>query len=165
MLNLILCLSPEVYVAHTRFFDQFIAFQDSLDNVRWRYDRRRFADHGLKHVDLYFLDGSCPDREAGGRITGKSRKHHGSWKALKIYSKLDEKEALVKLLALKPLQLSDLSAVFCSALLRSFPSSFSSSRTNPVPWPFTARPKRVLLFVFTRSPTGWVCLGCLFFGR
>eukprot|EP00438_Fugacium_kawagutii_P012008 Skav225316 [mRNA] locus=scaffold891:13627:20865:- [translate_table: standard] len=27
------------------------------------YDRRRFADHGLKHVDLYFLDGSCPDRE------------------------------------------------------------------------------------------------------
>ena len=29
-----------------------------------RYDRRRFADHGLKHVDLYFLDGSCPDKEA-----------------------------------------------------------------------------------------------------
>ncbi|CAE7510514.1 CDC14A, partial [Symbiodinium pilosum] len=27
------------------------------------YDRRRFVDHGLKHVDLYFLDGSCPDRE------------------------------------------------------------------------------------------------------
>lgn len=29
-----------------------------------RYDRRRFADHGIKHVDLYFLDGSCPDKEA-----------------------------------------------------------------------------------------------------
>ncbi|CAE8687721.1 unnamed protein product [Polarella glacialis] len=28
-----------------------------------QYDRRRFLDHGLKHVDLYFLDGSCPDRE------------------------------------------------------------------------------------------------------
>eukprot|EP00439_Symbiodinium_sp_Y106_P081722 s250_g20.t2 len=27
------------------------------------YDRRRFVDHGLKHVDLYFLDGSCPDKE------------------------------------------------------------------------------------------------------
>jgi len=28
-----------------------------------QYDRRRFIDHGLKHVDLYFLDGSCPPRE------------------------------------------------------------------------------------------------------
>jgi len=28
-----------------------------------QYDRRRFIDHGLKHVDLYFLDGSCPSKE------------------------------------------------------------------------------------------------------
>mmetsp|Transcript_98154 Transcript_98154/g.179865 ORF Transcript_98154/g.179865 Transcript_98154/m.179865 type:complete len:457 (-) Transcript_98154:55-1425(-) len=28
-----------------------------------QYDRRRFIDHGLKHVDLYFLDGSCPSHE------------------------------------------------------------------------------------------------------
>mmetsp|Transcript_22268 Transcript_22268/g.56243 ORF Transcript_22268/g.56243 Transcript_22268/m.56243 type:complete len:430 (+) Transcript_22268:441-1730(+) len=28
-----------------------------------QYDRRRFTDHGVKHVDLYFLDGSCPSRE------------------------------------------------------------------------------------------------------
>lgn len=28
-----------------------------------QYDRRRFIDHGIKHVDLYFLDGSCPTRE------------------------------------------------------------------------------------------------------
>lgn len=28
-----------------------------------QYDRRRFMDHGLKHVDLYFLDGSCPPRD------------------------------------------------------------------------------------------------------
>jgi len=28
-----------------------------------QYDRRRFTDHGLKHVDMYFLDGSCPARE------------------------------------------------------------------------------------------------------
>ncbi len=27
------------------------------------YDRRRFTDHGIKHVDMYFLDGSCPPRE------------------------------------------------------------------------------------------------------
>jgi len=28
-----------------------------------QYDRRRFIDHALKHVDLYFLDGSCPPPE------------------------------------------------------------------------------------------------------
>mmetsp|Transcript_51027 Transcript_51027/g.150419 ORF Transcript_51027/g.150419 Transcript_51027/m.150419 type:complete len:441 (+) Transcript_51027:113-1435(+) len=28
-----------------------------------QYDRRRFIDHGIKHMDLYFLDGSCPPRE------------------------------------------------------------------------------------------------------
>jgi len=28
-----------------------------------QYDRRRFIDHGLKHVDLYFLDGSCPSKD------------------------------------------------------------------------------------------------------
>jgi len=28
-----------------------------------QYDRKRFIDHGIKHVDLYFLDGSCPSRE------------------------------------------------------------------------------------------------------
>lgn len=28
-----------------------------------QYDRRRFIDHGIKHVDLYFLDGSCPSTE------------------------------------------------------------------------------------------------------
>jgi len=25
-----------------------------------QYDRLRFIDHGVKHVDLYFVDGSCP---------------------------------------------------------------------------------------------------------
>ncbi|CAD7927715.1 unnamed protein product [Amoebophrya sp. A25] len=28
-----------------------------------QYDRRRFTDNGIKHVDMYFLDGSCPSRE------------------------------------------------------------------------------------------------------
>lgn len=28
-----------------------------------QYDRRRFIDAGIKHVDLYFIDGSCPARE------------------------------------------------------------------------------------------------------
>mmetsp|Transcript_97057 Transcript_97057/g.216485 ORF Transcript_97057/g.216485 Transcript_97057/m.216485 type:complete len:430 (+) Transcript_97057:140-1429(+) len=33
-----------------------------------QYDRRRFIDHGIKHVDLYFLDGSCPPREIMGKF-------------------------------------------------------------------------------------------------
>eukprot|EP00747_Dinoflagellata_sp_TGD_P217783 gnl/TRDRNA2_/TRDRNA2_90139_c0_seq2.p1 gnl/TRDRNA2_/TRDRNA2_90139_c0~~gnl/TRDRNA2_/TRDRNA2_90139_c0_seq2.p1 ORF type:complete len:423 (-),score=73.19 gnl/TRDRNA2_/TRDRNA2_90139_c0_seq2:157-1263(-) len=33
-----------------------------------QYDRRRFIDHGIKHVDLYFLDGSCPSREIIGKF-------------------------------------------------------------------------------------------------
>lgn len=28
-----------------------------------QYDRNRFIHHGIKHVDLYFPDGSCPSRE------------------------------------------------------------------------------------------------------
>lgn len=28
-----------------------------------QYDQRRFIDHGIKHVDLYFRDGSCPSRD------------------------------------------------------------------------------------------------------
>jgi len=33
-----------------------------------QYDRRRFIDHGVKHVDLYFLDGSCPSQEIIGKF-------------------------------------------------------------------------------------------------
>mmetsp|Transcript_18058 Transcript_18058/g.50160 ORF Transcript_18058/g.50160 Transcript_18058/m.50160 type:complete len:450 (-) Transcript_18058:68-1417(-) len=28
-----------------------------------QYDRNRYIDHGIKHVDLYFLDGSCPSKD------------------------------------------------------------------------------------------------------
>ncbi|CAD7930458.1 unnamed protein product [Amoebophrya sp. A25] len=28
-----------------------------------QYDRRRFLDNGLKHADLFFIDGSCPPRD------------------------------------------------------------------------------------------------------
>mmetsp|Transcript_32095 Transcript_32095/g.70220 ORF Transcript_32095/g.70220 Transcript_32095/m.70220 type:complete len:457 (-) Transcript_32095:83-1453(-) len=28
-----------------------------------QYDRRHFIDNGIKHVDLYFLDGSCPPQD------------------------------------------------------------------------------------------------------
>lgn len=33
-----------------------------------QYDRRRFIDNGIKHVDLYFLDGSCPSPEIIARF-------------------------------------------------------------------------------------------------
>lgn len=33
-----------------------------------QYDRRRFIDQGLNHVDLYFLDGSCPSKEIIGKF-------------------------------------------------------------------------------------------------
>lgn len=51
--------TPEDYVPIFR--DAGIGLVVRLNKKQ--YDRRRFIDHGLKHVDLYFLDGSCPDRE------------------------------------------------------------------------------------------------------
>lgn len=33
-----------------------------------QYEKRRFTDHGIKHTDLYFLDGSCPSREIIGKF-------------------------------------------------------------------------------------------------
>eukprot|EP00930_Biecheleria_cincta_P001592 TRINITY_DN102729_c0_g1_i1.p1 TRINITY_DN102729_c0_g1~~TRINITY_DN102729_c0_g1_i1.p1 ORF type:complete len:477 (+),score=44.54 TRINITY_DN102729_c0_g1_i1:39-1433(+) len=51
--------TPEDYVPI--FQDAGIGLVVRLNKKQ--YDRRRFIDHGLKHVDLYFLDGSCPDRE------------------------------------------------------------------------------------------------------
>eukprot|EP00747_Dinoflagellata_sp_TGD_P170200 gnl/TRDRNA2_/TRDRNA2_201147_c0_seq1.p1 gnl/TRDRNA2_/TRDRNA2_201147_c0~~gnl/TRDRNA2_/TRDRNA2_201147_c0_seq1.p1 ORF type:complete len:442 (+),score=58.58 gnl/TRDRNA2_/TRDRNA2_201147_c0_seq1:148-1473(+) len=35
---------------------------------RKQYDRNRFIDNGIKHVDLYFSDGSCPSREIIGKF-------------------------------------------------------------------------------------------------
>mmetsp|Transcript_24348 Transcript_24348/g.57697 ORF Transcript_24348/g.57697 Transcript_24348/m.57697 type:complete len:452 (+) Transcript_24348:108-1463(+) len=51
--------TPEDYVPIFR--DAGIGLVVRLNKKQ--YDRRRFVDHGLKHVDLYFLDGSCPDKE------------------------------------------------------------------------------------------------------
>jgi len=28
-----------------------------------QYDRERFTKHGIKHMELYFMDGSCPSNE------------------------------------------------------------------------------------------------------
>lgn len=51
--------TPEDYVPI--FQEARIGLVVRLNNKQ--YDRRRFIDHGIKHVDLYFTDGSCPDRD------------------------------------------------------------------------------------------------------
>lgn len=51
--------TPEDYVPIFR--DAAIGLVVRLNKEQ--YDRRRFINHGIKHVDLYFLDGSCPSRE------------------------------------------------------------------------------------------------------
>jgi len=51
--------TPEDYVPIFR--DADIKLVVRLNNKI--YDRRRFIDHGIKHVDLYFIDGSCPSNE------------------------------------------------------------------------------------------------------
>jgi len=51
--------TPEDYVPI--FKDGGIQLVVRLNNKQ--YDRRRFIDHGIKHVDLYFTDGSCPSNE------------------------------------------------------------------------------------------------------
>lgn len=51
--------TPEDYVPIFR--DAGITLVVRLNKKQ--YDRKRFTDHSIKHVDLYFLDGSCPSRE------------------------------------------------------------------------------------------------------
>jgi len=51
--------TPEDYVPIFR--DGGISLVVRLNHKQ--YDRRRFIDHGIKHVDLYFTDGSCPSNE------------------------------------------------------------------------------------------------------
>mmetsp|Transcript_58355 Transcript_58355/g.139121 ORF Transcript_58355/g.139121 Transcript_58355/m.139121 type:complete len:420 (+) Transcript_58355:253-1512(+) len=52
-------LTPEDYVPIFR--DGGIQLVIRLNKKQ--YDRRRFIDHGIKHVDLYFLDGTCPSKD------------------------------------------------------------------------------------------------------
>jgi cell division cycle 14 len=51
--------TPEKYVPY--FQKKGISMVIRLNNRM--YDRERFTRHGLKHVDLYFVDGSCPSAE------------------------------------------------------------------------------------------------------
>eukprot|EP00747_Dinoflagellata_sp_TGD_P051788 gnl/TRDRNA2_/TRDRNA2_147526_c1_seq2.p1 gnl/TRDRNA2_/TRDRNA2_147526_c1~~gnl/TRDRNA2_/TRDRNA2_147526_c1_seq2.p1 ORF type:complete len:247 (+),score=47.18 gnl/TRDRNA2_/TRDRNA2_147526_c1_seq2:105-845(+) len=52
-------LTPEDYVPI--FKDAGIGMVVRLN--RKQYDRKRFIDNGIKHLDLYFLDGSCPPQD------------------------------------------------------------------------------------------------------
>jgi cell division cycle 14 len=51
--------TPEDYVP--MFLDAGIRMVIRLN--RKNYDRQKFIDKGIKHVDLYFPDGTCPSRE------------------------------------------------------------------------------------------------------
>lgn len=51
--------TPEDYVP--MFLDAGIRLVIRLN--RKMYDKQRYIDHGIKHVDLYFADGTCPSRE------------------------------------------------------------------------------------------------------
>eukprot|EP00404_Azadinium_spinosum_P060575 CAMPEP_0180705082 /NCGR_PEP_ID=MMETSP1038_2-20121128/7490_1 /TAXON_ID=632150 /ORGANISM="Azadinium spinosum, Strain 3D9" /LENGTH=395 /DNA_ID=CAMNT_0022736939 /DNA_START=76 /DNA_END=1260 /DNA_ORIENTATION=+ len=51
--------TPEDYA--DKFRDAGIGLIVRLNDKQ--YDRRRFTDHGFRHVDLYFMDGSCPPED------------------------------------------------------------------------------------------------------
>eukprot|EP00922_Rhytidocystis_sp_ex-Travisia-forbesii_P025820 GHVS01037884.1.p1 GENE.GHVS01037884.1~~GHVS01037884.1.p1 ORF type:complete len:524 (-),score=77.20 GHVS01037884.1:1435-3006(-) len=42
-----------------------------------QYDRKRFLQHGLSHVDMYFVDGSCPSREIIHKFLDLTEKQKG----------------------------------------------------------------------------------------
>mmetsp|Transcript_91531 Transcript_91531/g.236256 ORF Transcript_91531/g.236256 Transcript_91531/m.236256 type:complete len:474 (+) Transcript_91531:193-1614(+) len=54
-----LAFTPEDYVPI--FHEASVGLVIRLNKKQ--YERRRFIDNGIKHVDLYFLDGSCPPTE------------------------------------------------------------------------------------------------------
>jgi len=56
--------TPEDYVP--LFQDAGIRLVVRLN--RKTYDKKRFIDHGIKHVDLYFADGTCPSPEIIGKF-------------------------------------------------------------------------------------------------
>lgn len=56
--------TPEDYVP--LFQDAGIRLVVRLN--RKLYDKKRFIDHGVKHVDLYFADGTCPSPEIIGKF-------------------------------------------------------------------------------------------------
>eukprot|EP00923_Selenidium_pygospionis_P033105 GHVN01058144.1.p1 GENE.GHVN01058144.1~~GHVN01058144.1.p1 ORF type:complete len:1093 (-),score=252.81 GHVN01058144.1:982-4260(-) len=52
-------LTPEDYIS---LFKK-LAIRLIIRLNKKQYDRQRFLDHNVNHLDLYFLDGSCPSRE------------------------------------------------------------------------------------------------------
>jgi len=56
--------TPEDYVP--MFLDAGIRLVIRLN--RKMYDKKRFIDHGIKHVDLYFADGTCPSMDVTNKF-------------------------------------------------------------------------------------------------
>jgi cell division cycle 14 len=66
--------TPEKYVPY--FQKTGVTLVIRLNNKM--YDRDRFTRHGLKHVDLYFVDGSCPSAEIVQRFFEVALKEPGA---------------------------------------------------------------------------------------
>jgi len=65
--------TPEDYVSV--FSDAGIQLVVRLN--RKMYDRKRFINNGIKHVDLYFPDGTCPPPEIIHKFLAISENEHG----------------------------------------------------------------------------------------
>merc|ERR1719375_1184505 len=91
--------TPEMYVPI--FKDAHIELVVRLNKKQ--YDRRRFIDHGIKHVDLYFLDGSCPSRDIISKFLTIAESERG---AVAIHCKagLGRTGTLIGLYAMKHFQ-------------------------------------------------------------
>mmetsp|Transcript_58125 Transcript_58125/g.123428 ORF Transcript_58125/g.123428 Transcript_58125/m.123428 type:complete len:395 (-) Transcript_58125:118-1302(-) len=83
-------------------------FQDAGINLvvrlnRKMYDKKRFVDHNIKHVDLYFPDGTCPSREIIGKFLHIAENERGPI-AIHCKAGLGRTGTLIGLYAMKHLR-------------------------------------------------------------
>mmetsp|Transcript_148581 Transcript_148581/g.413961 ORF Transcript_148581/g.413961 Transcript_148581/m.413961 type:complete len:404 (-) Transcript_148581:129-1340(-) len=91
--------TPEDYVP--MFLDAGIRLVIRLN--RKMYDKRRFIDHGIKHVDLYFADGTCPSRDIIGKFLHIAENERGPL-AIHCKAGLGRTGTLIGLYAMKHLR-------------------------------------------------------------
>lgn len=91
--------TPEDYVP--LFLDAGIRLVVRLN--RKMYERNRFIDHGIKHVDLYFPDGTCPSKEIIGKFLHIAENERGPI-AIHCKAGLGRTGTLIGLYAMKHLR-------------------------------------------------------------